>query len=208
MMPGDLRRILLSLTLLLGLAGLWAYSCARYEEGRISRTEQVAQQKKEEADGHAAAARQAEARVQARASELDQLQAEVDRLRAKLARPSVGRPAVVPVSLPPVPDAAVVDQGLEEAGRHVVDGLRAQLADQAELIQAQDKLIQGLKFDNADLRAESDHWQKAFQAERDRATSIQLALDAQKHVNQASRWRGRFEGFAVGVALGYVGGRR
>ena len=89
----------------------------------------------------------------------------------------------------------------------MVGGLDAQLADQAELIDAQGRLIDALKLQVTDLTTARDHWKGAFQAERDRSLQLEIALEAQKAMTRGALWRGRFQGIAIGLGAGYVAGR-
>lgn len=158
------------------------------------------------ADAHQEQARQADAAAEKRAGDVQTTDLEVQRLRDRLAdakRRLVSRPKPVDVPVAPVVDGASAggDRTPEPDGRDAV------LEDAEALIAAQDKEIGALKLQVVDLTTARDAW-KATAEDREReAAGLRIALDAQKKVQQASRWRGRIEGFAGGVAVGFVAGR-
>lgn len=121
--------------------------------------------------------------------------AEVRRLRKIVgaASPVVSNPVVPP----------------QASGEGAVD-LRTQqlLAADRELIEAQDRQIKALELAYTDECKRSAEWQAAFEAERKATAAQAAATKAWKDAVTTSRWKGRVEGFAAGVALGYVGGRR
>lgn len=121
------------------------------------------------------------------------LKAEAQNLRQRL----------VPV---PPSHAPVVPAG-DPGGSGVGDGRDELIAKLDEVIEAQDNFIKGQKTEIAALVISRDAWKATAEAREREAAGLRIALDAQKHVTSAGRWRGRIEGFAAGVALGYVGGR-
>lgn len=153
---------------------------------------------------HVAAVAQGEANANIRqaqaipdhAAPLAEAQAGVDRARAKVARTHQRVEAKPSIPVLPAPDA-----------NQAISSPVADPGGTADLVAAQDVLIVELKAALADEHKRSESYRLAFEAERRRAAGLQIALDAQKHVQSASKWRGRVEGFVVGAALGYVGGR-
>lgn len=178
-------------------------SCGRK---KASNAEAQANEAHGRADAHQEQARQADAAAEKRAGDVQADDLEVQRLRAQLAEAkrhlvSVPKPADVPVA-PVVADAPAAGYRAPEP-----DGRDAVLEDAEALIAAQDKEIGALKLQVVDLTTARDAW-KATAEDREReAASLRIALDAQKKVQQASRWRGRIEGFAGGLAVGFVAGR-
>lgn len=134
--------------------------------------------------------------------------AEVDRLKQKLARPSVAGPAVVPVPLPTVPQPPVGSVGGEDERGDLVERLQAQNTAQAELIEAQDRQIKGLELALSDEQKRSSEFKAAYEHEQKARMAQEAATKAWKDAVSTSRTRGRLEGFAAGLALGFVGGRR
>lgn len=59
----------------------------------------------------------------------------------------------------------------------------------------------------ASLTLDRDQWKATADLRQKQAMAQEAATEAWKQAVTASRWRGRIEGFAAGVALGYVGGK-
>ena len=76
-----------------------------------------------------------------------------------------------------------------------------------QIIAAQDQQIAAQKDEIKGLRAALDLKDRALVTSEQRARGLELALEAQKHAQRSQRWLGRIEGVAVGIAIGYVGGR-
>ena len=81
----------------------------------------------------------------------------------------------------------------------------ADLRDQ--IIAAQDSQIAAQNDEIKGLRAALDAKDKALVTSEQRARGLEIALDAQRHASKSQRWLGRIEGVAVGIAIGYVGGK-
>lgn len=194
MLTRDVAKGLFHCALFFGALGLVAFTLESCEKKQESRYEQKASESKGRADEHAKAAVQAETVADEARQRAANAEAEARRIRAALAKRKVGGPALPGVMAPVVPaDAA--------------GGLPLDLVDLSPLVAAQDKQIAALKDENAALRVALKESKAAFDAERDRANNLWLALEAQKAINKGSLWRGRIEGLAVGFAAGYVGGR-
>jgi hypothetical protein len=130
--------------------------------------------------------------AQEQAATVAQDDAAVARDRVKVAQ---HRPAPVPV--PPASPAAP-----EPAAQPVAedDGTAQLIADQA-------KEIQDLKAQVATLNLAVTHYKGAYEDEAKASALKEIALQAQIAANRSSLWKGRIEGFAFGVAAGYVGGK-
>lgn len=182
----------LGLLLIYGSLGAYASiqgSCEAKHETKASEA-------KGRADGHAEAGGNADAAAEQAGQRAAVAEVEVDRLRRELDRL---KRTPKPAPVVPGPDPGT-------AGLVVVD-LAPVVAKQDELISAQGVQIQALKAETLTLSLARDEWKAAFHAERDRATGLYLALEAQKSMTKAALWRGRFQGVAVGFAAGYVSGR-
>jgi small-conductance mechanosensitive channel len=175
----------------LGLLTCGVESCKREQVGAF---EKKAGEAKGRADANAGTAGAADARAKAREGDLAQAESRVARLQVELERLR-HRPVEVRPTLPEAPTPTPMAP---------VEDLVPLVAKQDELIQAQALQIHGLKAQVLDLTTGRDHWKEAFRAERDRALSLELALEAQKAVARASLWKGRIQGLAVGFAAGYV----
>jgi hypothetical protein len=86
--------------------------------------------------------------------------------------------------------------------------------DQGSLIAAQDDLntqkdgkIASLEAEVVDLRTALDLSQHALTVSEQRARALEIAIQAQKSATTSSKWIGRVQGFAIGIGVGYVGGR-
>lgn len=107
-------------------------------------------------------------------------------LKAKLAKIQHQPVQIAPV-VPDAPDTA--------------DGLKDQI------IEAQDTQIATLKGEVGELRTSMDLLGEALATEQRRSRGLEIALDAQKHASKSGKWLGRLQGFAVGVAVGFGGGK-
>ena len=76
-----------------------------------------------------------------------------------------------------------------------------------QIIAAQYSQIAAQKDEIKGLRAALDLKDRALVTAEQRARGLEIALDAQKHASKSQRWLGRIEGVAVGIAIGYVGGK-
>jgi hypothetical protein len=122
------------------------------------------------------------------ASTVAQLRAEVARLR------NAPRPPQDPTLPAPEPVGPVVDL--------------------APLVAEQDRLVEALSRENADLKTQvntltlaRDSWKGSAQASAAEAVQLRSALAAQQGIAAANLWRGRIQGFAVGLGSGYIAGR-
>jgi len=184
----------LALVLLLAAGGLGYYS--GHKNLQIDKAIQQSQELKgkvhaltEESQAHKALADQAGQTVE------DQDKA-LSALKAKLAKAqgAIPHPLVASASM----------GGASSAGAPV-DGSVDSLKDQ--IINTQDQQIGTLKIEVSELRAALDAKDRALITSEQRARGLELALEAQKHASKSQRWLGRIEGVAVGIAIGYAGGK-
>lgn len=163
--------------------------------------EQVSQAQHQEAQTHAQAAQAQDAQIPALQATIQSQQVTVAQLKRELAtlkshlaahdaQPGVVAP-VVPGDHPggPAPDLVAVVAKQDQ----IIQAQGAQIDQQAALIKS--------------LTASRDEWQAAFQHEQAARLAQEAATRAWKQSVKESRWRGRIEGFAAGVALGYAGGK-
>lgn len=83
-----------------------------------------------------------------------------------------------------------------------------------EKMEAQDELITALELElSAEIakteawQESSENWKKAFQQSERQIECLKIAHEAHLKAVHASRWKGRLEGFAIGVSVGYLGGK-
>lgn len=183
--------------ILLVLASLAGVDSCRKRQG--SQAEHQAAVHQGEANAHV---QQAQA-VPDHAAELAQAKADVAGARAEVERL---RRIVAAQRRQGVPDPA--GPAAPDPGPVAPDHRDELLAADAVLIAKQDAQIQGLTVALTDEQARSEQFRLAFEAERKATAAQQAATVAWKQAVTTSKWRGRIEGFAAGVALGYVGGKR
>ena len=173
----------------LALVGLLLACGLGYYSGHKNQQIDKALQQSQELKGKIGAlqeqARIAVDQADAAAKTAAQHEATAQALKAKLAQ------------LRAVPAAPGVSDSMGVVG----DDLRDQI------ITAQDSQIAAQKDEIKGLRAALDAKDRALITSEQRARGLELALEAQKHAQRSQRWLGRIEGVAVGVAIGYVGGR-
>lgn len=180
----------------LGGAALGVESCGR---GKAQQAQQTSDINTGEANVHADTA----AKVPDHARELQSAQDDVARARAEVARVSRLLEAYQEHAVPDQPGpGAPVAPALDPDPRDVV------IASQGVLIEKLDGQVVQLQLALTDEQKRSNEFKAAFEAERRRALAQEAATEAWKQAVTASKWRGRFEGFAVGVVAGYLGGRR
>lgn len=186
--------------LVAGLLIWWGIASAldAHHQNQGNQQTQVATHHDQEAQAHVNQAQS----VPDHSQELAKAQADVDRARAEVARLKrllAAKPIIpIPDSVAPNPahDASVAGDNRDQI-----------IAAQDVLIKAQDTQISGLKLALSDEQKKSFHWESAYNDEHKAFMAQQAATEAWKKAVKESRWRGRIEGFAAGVALGYVGGK-
>ena len=179
--------------ILLVLASLAGVDSCRKNQGSQAEIQSAIHQG--EANSHAVQAQAIpdhKAELQTAQAGVDRAQREVARLRRLLA--AAARPGV-PGDASPDPAA------VEPVAPDHRDEL---LAAQDELIAKQAGQISTLKVALTDEQARSEQFRLAFESERKATAAQQAATEAWKKAVTTSKWRGRIEGFAAGVALGYV----
>ena len=78
----------------------------------------------------------------------------------------------------------------------------------ADTIEAQAKELSVVKESLTAAIQRGDEWKATAEARERQAMAQEAAVRAWKQAVNSSRWRGRMEGFAAGIAVGLVGGRR
>lgn len=184
--------------ILAALASLAGVDSCRKKQGSNAQTQ--ANVAKGEANAHQtqaqtsdAVAANLQAQLMAKETALGRLTAERGALLKRLESERQARldaESAHPAAVEPIPD--------------VRDAL---IAKDAEVIEAQGKEIAGLKDLTSQLVISRDQWKATAEARERQALAQQAATDAWKKAVTTSRWRGRIEGFAVGMASGYVAGR-
>jgi hypothetical protein len=186
--------------LAVGLLIWWGVATAMdaYHQHQGAAQEQVSHQQDQEAQSHANIAQQ----IPDHAADLAAAQADVDRARAEVARLRkilASKPSV-PVSDPVNPNPPLAPSVAPDHRDETIAALDV-------LVRAQDSQIAGLKLALTDEQKRSSEWRAAYQHEQQARLAQEAATNAWKASIKESRWRGRIEGFALGTALGYVGGK-
>lgn len=190
-----------------GLAALSGLdSCRRAGGGLAEHNAAVAQGEanahQSQAQAHDSEVADLQAQLVAREADLGRLSRERDALRRKLA--AVGQSNSHPANT----GSVGADDSEPSGNSGELDLLRATVAKDAEVIEAQELLIKNQSESILVVTKARDEWKATAEARERQALAQEAATKAWKDAVTSSRWRGRVEGFAAGVALGYVGGRR
>lgn len=166
---------------------------ARSGQARSIEAEKQSQEHKGRADAAVEAARRAQAnetQARARVADADAKAARAAELVAKLRADRRPAPGVVPA----------VDPGpLEPVA--LIDALTSQVEAERVRVAARDAVI-------LSMEAQRDGWKRAHDERQREAVALRLALEGQKAAVNGALWRGRVQGFAVGIASGYLAGRK
>lgn len=166
---------------------------ARSGQARSIEYEKQSQEAKGRADAAVEAARRAqadEAKARARVADADAKAARAAELVAKLRAGHRPAPGVVPPADPgPLEPVALID------------ALASQVEAERVRVAARDAVI-------LSLEAQRDGWKQAHDERQRETVSLRLALEGQKAAVNGALWRGRVQGFAVGIASGYLAGRK
>jgi len=193
---GARQGVTVALVALVIVAAAWGVGYlqgARSGEAKATQAEQQANEAKGRADAAVESARRAqvdEAKARAGMADADAKAARAAELVARLRNRPLPDPGVVPPAGP---------GPLEPAG--LIEALTEQVEAQREQIQARDGLI-------LSLEAQRDGWKRAHDERHRETVALRLALDGQKSAVNGALWRGRLQGFAVGIASGYLAGRK
>lgn len=172
-------------------------SCQRSREEQALQRANNAQGK---AEAHEEQAGAADAKAKDLETKLEASQADVDRLKTDL------KALRLRLATQHRPDVHVEPAG-GPGGEAVVDVRDETIAKQDEVIRAQDGLIVGLKAQNAALVVARDAWKATAEDRAREAAGLRVALDAQRHAQEASKWRHRVEGLVIGIGTGFISGR-
>lgn len=174
-----------------------------YHQSQGTKDEAQAQVFKGEANANQTQASQTDAEVLRLKAAHAQDQTDVDRARAEVQRLRAQLAATRREGIPdPIVPAAAPD-ALDPSG-----DLHGQLdLAKDDLIAKQDTQIQGLKEENTLLLKDRDQWKATAELRERQALAQEAATSAWKKSVTESRWKGRLEGFAVGLASGYAAGR-
>lgn len=124
---------------------------------------------------------------------------EVFRLREKL-KATQARLANVtrPIPADGKPQIEMLERQVQEVS--------ALVTDQKALIHAQDASIQGLESQVIAITAARDAWKRSADEGAREALNLRAALAQQQGLAKSALWRGRIQGFALGIVAGGSGG--
>ena len=205
-MTPRLSHILIGAALVIGLFGAVAFGVSHFAGKIESKAKTQSKVDEGKAQAHAEQAKASDAAAQNLKAELDATKADLDRLTAErgallrklaTAKQNSGNQSIPPASAVAPPVAAVP----------VDDGRDAVIAKDAEVIESQARVIKGYEASTSQLVISRDQWKAAYDAEARRAAGLEIALAAQKTVSRSDKWIGRLQGFAIGIGVGYAGGR-
>lgn len=181
------------LALLASAWGVGYLQGARSGQARSIESEKQSQEAKGRADAAAEAARRAqadEAQARAEMADADAKAARAAEMVAKLRNRHVPDSGVVPGPDPgPLEPVALID------------ALASQVEAEQVRVAARDAVI-------LSLEAQRDGWKRAHDERHKETVSLRLALEGQKAAVNGELWRGRVQGFAVGIASGYLAWRK
>jgi len=180
--------------LLICLACSWAIQ--RRSVAQVVAAEQQATVAQVERDAAITQNKAKDAEIAIHVQTIEALKADVSRAKAVAAKLRARPSGDVAVHGDTVPSA-----GLDESGRSgLVASLDAVIASQDELIAEQDNQIkdQAIRIKTGD---------DALAASMRQTRALEIALKAQKSATTSSKWLGRIQGFAIGVSVGWVGGK-
>lgn len=194
------------IVLAFGLVGLLAFITEGCEKKRGTQNEVTAHIAEGEANAHQSQANASDAKVSdlqakvdSQAKELGRLNAERDALLKRLA----AKPLPNPNHADPIP------------GTDLVDALEIAVSERDEVIAKDAQVIEAFKADSVvkdslitAIAKSRDEWKATAEARERQAIAQKAATDAWKKAVVASKWEGRVQGFAAGIAVGFLGGRR
>ena len=186
---------------ILAYGAFWA--AQHHHQAKGTKQETQAQVFKGEANAQETQARQTDSKVEndkAAVVGSEQVVARVEDERAPLRKAWNAR-QVPPNALPAVAadDRAALIEQIHQA--------EALIEKDQEDINALQKVSTTKDVLIASLTLDRDQWKATADLRQKQAMAQEAATAAWKDAVAASKWRGRVEGFAAGVALGYVGGR-
>jgi len=197
-MTPKLSHILVGFALAVGLFGVMAMGLEKIRETQAAKAQTQADVAKGEAKAHAD---QAQA-IPDHSLELARATQDVAGARAEVARLKrllASKPG----------DAGAHSDGAGQADLPVVapDHRDELIAAQDALVGSLNGKITVLESALADETSRSGQWKAAYEASQRQAMAQEAATRAWKDAVTASRWSGRVQGFAVGIATGYVAGK-
>ena len=208
----SLRNVLIGAGVLLLVGGGVFAFLEHYHERQGTQAQQVSHQQDQEAQSHAHAAESIpdhSATVQATQADADATKAGVARAREQVARAERDL-----ATHPGLPVSVRVAPGSPQPEAMAHDPRDDVIASQAVLIKVQDVRIKALEAANTEaLNAYHDElkrsaqWEAAYNNEHAALRAQEVATQAWKEAVKESLWKGRIEGFVVGSAIGYAGGK-
>ena len=123
-------------------------------------------------------------------------EADVKRLKQRVSELASVPQSVVTVGGEVTPEHAALDQAKDE----YIGSLENETQSQKELISSLETAVDKWKLS-------SNNFEAALEEERRARRAEQIASSAALKGVKVARWRGRLEGFLVGVGLGYAKGR-
>ena len=141
---------------------------------------------------------QAKERAQAAEHRAESLDAALTLARANL------EAARKQVKLPPSPVPGVVDQ---TTSLDLPLWAQEELDNRASLIRSLDENLVLERKQNAELKIALDGYKSALVTSEKQIECLKIAHAAHVAAIKKERWKGRLEGFAIGVSVGYLGGK-
>ena len=205
-----LHQVILAAVVGFGLLGFLAFGVDSCHNTSGTQEERNANIASGEANAHQTQAQASDALV-------SDLKAKLEGQKADLGRIASERDALLrKLAAKPKPNANPAGSGVAPTDPmgddrpalidHISE-LTVLIAKDAEVIETQNQVINSQSGVIQVLTASRDEWRQTAEFREKQALAQEAATRAWKKSVTSSRWQGRLEGFAVGVALGYVGGK-
>lgn len=206
-MTPRLSHILIGAGLVLGLWAAAVFGIDAYQKYKGRGNEVAAHIAEGEANAHQSQANASDAKisdlqakVDSQAKDLGRLNAERDALLKRLAAKPVSHADPVGPNLSPTDALDALEAAVAERDEVI--------AKDAEVITSQAGIIKDQTVVIGQLMISRDEWKATAEARERQAIAQEAATKAWKDAVRSSKWSGRVQGFAAGVALGFLGGKR
>ena len=207
------RKVALWSLVAAGVVVLGAVVTSAHFQRQYTTAIQAADEAHGRTDAAIESARRADAAAQTQASanaeqakDVAKAKLETSKAKAELARVLVQIHQTNPV-IPPVSGSGNAASVAVDTHAELISAQAVVIEKQEKEIAAQDGQIQGLTRSLASMTQARDAWKRTSEEGGREALQLRAALAAQEGLTKGALWKGRIQGFVVGLGSGYVGGR-